>query len=166
MSITSKKGDTGNTDLYDGSRVSKANERILALAVIDELNSHIGLARSLGADEYLETIQSDLFVFGAILANPKSTENMSANLTELEAREALLEAGIPPLKNFILPAGETLACQLQVSRAVCRRAETQLPKNLDLTCYAYINRLSDYLFLLARSVNLKSGKKEVIWKRI
>lgn len=166
MSITTKKGDTGVTDLYDGSRVNKSNECILSLAVIDELNSQIGLAHSLGGDAYLETIQSDLFVLGAIVANPKSTENMSVNLTELEVREALLEASIPALKNFILPAGETLSCQIQVARAVCRRAETQLPKDLDPSCKAYINRLSDYLFLLARSVNLKSGKKEVIWKKI
>ena len=166
MSITTKKGDRGETDLYDGTRVRKSDSRISALAAIDELNSHIGLAISLGGDEFLEVIQNDLFVLGAIVANPKSAENMSENLTVLEARATLLEATIPPLKNFILPAGETLACQIHVARSVCRRAETQLPKDLDVSCCAYINRLSDYLFLLARSVNIRSQKKEVIWKKM
>ncbi len=124
MSITTKKGDKGQTDLFDGTRVGKSNERIQALAAIDELNSHIGLARSLGGDEFLETIQRDLFVLGSIIANPKSVGNMTQNLTVLEARETELEAKIPPLRNFILPAGETLSCQIQVARSVCRRAET------------------------------------------
>lgn len=166
MSITTKKGDAGQTDLFDGTRVRKADERITCLASIDELNSHIGLARSLGGDEFLETIQNDLFILGAIVANPKSIENMTQNLTVLETRATELEATIPPLRNFILPAGETLACQIQVARSVCRRAETQLPLNLEPSCGAYVNRLSDYLFLLARSVNLKFGKKEVIWKKM
>lgn len=166
MSITTKKGDKGETDLYDGTRVKKSDNHIQALASIDELNSHLGLARSLGGDEFLDVIQNDLFELGAIVANPKSTDNMSKNLTVLEARAQDLEATIPPLKNFILPAGETLACQIHVARSVCRRAETQLPQDLEPSALAYINRLSDYLFLLARSVNLKSGKKEVIWKKV
>ncbi|MEK9166926.1 MAG: cob(I)yrinic acid a,c-diamide adenosyltransferase [Patescibacteria group bacterium] len=166
MSITTKKGDRGETDLYDGRRVRKSDSRIAALATIDELNSHMGLAISLGGDEFLEVIQNDLFVLGSIIANPKSKENMTENLTILEDRATELEATIPPLKNFILPAGETLACQIHIARSVCRRAETQLAKDLDVSCCAYINRLSDYLFLLARSVNIRSKKKEVIWKKL
>ena len=166
MSITTKKGDHGETDLYDCSRVHKSDMRISALAAIDELNSHIGLVLSLGGDAFLEVIQNDLFVLGSIVANPKSADNMSKNLTILEARATELEATIPPLQNFILPAGETLACQIHIARSVCRRAETQLPTSLEPASAAYINRLSDYLFLLARSVNIRAEKKEVIWKKM
>lgn len=148
--------------MFDGTRVGKGDERIICLASIDELNSQLGLA---GA---FEDIQRDLFELGAIVANPKSTGNMAEHLIKLENRAIKLEAGIPALKNFILPAGDNTACQIHLARAVCRRAETQIVKisGLNENCLAYLNRLSDYLFLRAREQNLKSGKKEEIWKKM
>lgn len=162
MSITTKRGDKGETDLFDGTRVGKADARIVCLASIDELNSWLGVIGG------LEEIQSDLFTLGAIVAHPKSTENMSLALQKLEARAAELEGKIPALKNFILPGGEEKASQIHLARAVCRRAETQLAAahNIHESCLAYLNRLSDALFLMARARNLQTDKKEVIWKKM
>ncbi len=162
MSITTKRGDKGQTDLFDGTRVGKADERIVCLASIDELNSWLGIIGG------LEEIQRDLFCLGAIVANPKSLENMGEHLKSLEARTTELEGEIPALKNFILPGGEAKACQIHLARAVCRRAETQLAaaQNIHESCLAYLNRLSDALFLMARSRNLQADKKEVIWKKM
>lgn len=160
MSITTKRGDDGSTDLFGGQRVKKSDPRILAISAVDELNSNIGVLRTLCDEKFLEKIQNDLFELGAILANPKAENSM--DLKSLEEECKTLEAALPPIRNFILPGGNHAAAEAHRCRAVCRRAETLIPQDL----IPYVNRLSDYLFLLARSLNLKAGNEEVFWKKL
>lgn len=151
MSITTKRGDDGKTDLFNGQRVSKSDQRIQALAAIDELNAVLGMIK----DPQIQQIQSDLFELGAIVANPDSKDTMEEQLKRIEKWEEELEPSLPALQNFILPSGP-----LHHARTVCRRAETVLQES------AYLNRLSDYLFLLARKFNMESAINEVIWKKL
>lgn len=162
MSIITKTGDQGITSLYSGERVPKSDARIDAVGALDELNAHLA-----GLD--LEHIQSALFTLGAAVADMRRTEDeiiLVEELTELENSAYEIEATLPPLMNFILPGGHPHAIQAHQARAVCRRAErlvsglSTLPKN----GIVYLNRLSDFLFVFARSINLKEGAKEVIWK--
>lgn len=158
------------TDMFDLSRVSKTDPRIICLAAIDELNSWLGIIGG------LEKIQNDLFELGAVIGGFTRSGQMGSRLKELEKVEEELEVSLPPLQNFILPDN-----QLHLARAVCRRAEIELvkvlesgkkentlaDKNAELEiCLAYLNRLSDHLFLLARSQNSKEQKKEVIWRKM
>lgn len=169
MAISTKKGDNGDTDLFNQARVKKSDIRIITLAAIDELNSYIGLILAKGSHElFLEKIQNNLFELGAIVADPESKNTMSRLLGELEAREREVESSIPPIKNFILPGGSEISSFIHIARSVCRRAETDLVQifGMDPSCMQYINRLSDYLFLLARKENIDSEKKEVIWKKM
>lgn len=169
MVISTKKGDNGDTDLFNQARVKKSDIRIITLAAIDELNSYIGLILAKGSHElFLEKIQNDLFELGAIVADPESKNTMSRHLTDLELREKGLESSIPPIKNFILPGGSEISSFIHIARSICRRAETNLVQisGINSSCVKYINRLSDYLFLLARQENTDSGKKEVIWKKM
>lgn len=155
MSIITKRGDDGETDLFGGERVKKSDPRVLAISAVDELNSNIGVLRTLCGEKFLEKIQNDLFELGASLASFKA----SPDLQSLEDECEKIEASVPPIKNFILPGGNAAAAEAHRCRAVCRRAEILAPS-------PYMNRLSDYLFLLARKLNLEAGNEEVFWKKL
>lgn len=165
--IYTRKGDCGCTSLANGKRVSKSSIRIEAYGTIDELNSQIGLLVAITTDSdeaaFLIDIQRRLFTIGAILATEES-ESKALNrmepiwIDEIEQRIDLNDALLPPLKAFILPGGCMGASVAHVCRTVCRRAERQIvalsevsPVDKFLQCY--INRLSDYLFVLARKLN-------------
>lgn len=162
MSIVTKSGDQGETSLYSGERVKKSDPRIEAVGALDELNSNL-------AGLELEDIQENIFTIGALVADTRTAAQsavLEKELAQLEKSIYALEAELPPLKNFILPGGHPLACQAHRARAICRRAErsisqiTNLPKNV----IPYINRLSDYLFTLARKINVDTKTDELIWK--
>lgn len=162
MSIVTKTGDQGVTSLYSGERVPKSDARIEAVGALDELSAHL-------AGLELESIQEALFTLGAVVADLRRTEDeiiLAEELTTLEQDIYRIESSLPPLTNFILPGGCPLAIQAHKARAVCRRAErlvsqlSTLPKN----GLVYLNRLSDFLFVFARSINLKEGAQEVLWK--
>lgn len=178
MKIYTKTGDSGTTALFAGGRVPKHHLRVEAYGTIDELNSLLGVVRasqpSQQTDAWLETVQNQLFHLGADLATPPSAK--SSWVTRIGEDEIKwLEAGIdhmteqlPPLRNFVLPGGSPAAAQLQVARAVCRRAErimTALDENAEIgpIVLAYVNRLSDWLFVLARYENLQAGESETKW---
>lgn len=161
MSIVTKTGDQGQTSLYSGERVAKADARIEAVGALDELNAHLA---GLG----LETIQSDLFTLGAAVADLRrkdEPEFLAAELKKMEEDIYAMEAALPPLKNFILPGGCPKAIRTHEARAICRRAERHisqvqlLPQNV----LPYVNRLSDFLFVFARQLNQIEGAEEVIW---
>ncbi|MBI4099472.1 cob(I)yrinic acid a,c-diamide adenosyltransferase [Candidatus Microgenomates bacterium] len=155
--IYTKKGDRGQTGLFDGRRVAKNDAVIEAIGAVDELNATIG-----AATVKLTGIQNDLFAVGSQLAGYKTKVDLEARTKWLEAEIDRMWKEMPPLTNFILPRG-----QLHLARSVCRRAERalvavsgqQLADSLK-----YLNRLSDYLFCLARYVNYQSRKPEVVWK--
>lgn len=162
MSIVTKTGDQGQTSLYSGERVPKSDPRIEAVGALDELNAHLA---GLG----LESIQSELFSLGAAVADLRRKDEPEFLATELKKMEAeiyAMEAELPPLKNFILPGGHTLAIRAHEARAVCRRAERHLSQvqSLPQNVLPYVNRLSDFLFMFARKLNFKEGISEVIWK--
>ncbi|MEX1137861.1 MAG: cob(I)yrinic acid a,c-diamide adenosyltransferase [Bacteroidota bacterium] len=175
MKIYTKKGDRGETSLFGGKRVSKNSIRIEAYGTVDELNSHLGFARTLNPstseDAALRRLQEVLFVLGADLATPmggKTTRVAEEHVLELESTIDRLENDLPPLKNFILPGGSPLGAQLHVARTVCRRAErfvTALSQSEDLgPCpLKFLNRLSDLLFVMARHVNHSAGATETPW---
>src|SRR4249920_2132073 len=168
--IYTRGGDKGETSLGDGSRVSKLDPRIRAYGAVDELNSVIGLA--LAADcpdvvsDVLARIQSELFDLGADLSVPLEREDrLRVTQSQVHALEAdcdRFNAGLPELKSFVLPGGGELAARLHIARTVCRRAErdaleaTQTHRINDVAL-AYLNRLSDLLFILARFANAASG---------
>ena len=162
MRIYTKSGDKGETGLIGGQRVSKADMRITAISEIDELNAVIGVLRSMKCykktDEILKQVQDDLFKIGAQLADPQK-KHTKIEITEqrtaaLEHFIDELEEKLPRLTNFILPAGTPFAAEAHLTRAVCRRAERSIvalhkKSPLPAEVLKYLNRLSDYLFLLA-----------------
>lgn len=162
MSIVTKTGDKGETSLYSLERVPKSHLRIEAVGTIDELNAHLAGLR-------LEEIQENLFHLGAILADTRVSQDavvLDMDLQTLEKQIGNMEDKLPPLKNFILPGGCPDAIKAHIARAVCRRAERivsqipSLPKNV----LPYLNRLSDFLFILARTINHREGYKDSLWK--
>ena len=168
--ITTRTGDDGTTGLGDGSRVSKASERIVALGEIDELNSHLGvlLCEPLPEDaqSMLTAIQHDLFDVGGQLCVPAQVALSERYLARLDDWIAQSNANLPPLVEFILPGGSRAAALAHVSRAVCRRAERAIVALNNATHAAqYLNRLSDLLFILARVLNRANGKSDVLWRR-
>jgi cob(I)alamin adenosyltransferase len=178
MKIYTKKGDTGETSLFGGSRISKHDIRIDAYGSVDELNSHIGLIRDLLNEaeikDSLKTIQSFLFVIGASLATDPTKKNIktpSLEDSEIEYLELLIdkyEDTLPEMKSFILPGGTTTSSQCHIARTICRRAEratTHLSSisTINPIVISYLNRLSDYLFVLARKVCLEEGGEEIPW---
>jgi cob(I)alamin adenosyltransferase len=178
MKIYTKTGDQGQTSLFSGGRVPKHHLRVEAYGTIDELNSALGLARAFKAsaqtDAWLETIQNQLFQLGADLATPQDAAAAwvvrmdAAPVAWLEGLIDQMTAELPELKNFILPGGAPAAAQLHIARTICRRAEriaTQLSESEDIGAQVipYINRLSDYLFTLARWENLQAGVPESKW---
>jgi len=177
MKIYTKKGDSGETSLFGGQRVSKSSLRIEAYGTVDELNSIIGVAISYGVHErtkeLLDEIQIQLFVLGSDLATPPSKKIKIDRIGETEIaflEQAIdeLEKHLEPLKSFILPGGSPSGANLHVSRTVCRRAErlaVECAKEDEISEFAikYLNRLSDFLFVVARYENKKSGNEETKW---
>lgn len=185
MKVYTKTGDKGTTALFGGTRVPKDHIRIESYGTIDELNSYIGLIRDQDLNPHyakiLIEIQDRLFTVGAILATPpdkellKNGENRLQNLGIVEADIQLLENEIdfmetelPPMTNFVLPGGHTTVSYCHIARCICRRAE-RLIVHLDHNeavpeiVLKYINRLSDYLFVLARKLSLELQAEEVKW---
>ncbi|MEP7217820.1 MAG: cob(I)yrinic acid a,c-diamide adenosyltransferase, partial [Bacteroidota bacterium] len=168
--IYTKTGDDGTTGLFGGRRVAKDSVRIESYGTVDELNSVVGMARAAGVlpehDQLLSTVQEHLFILGADLATPQggmknySLPRVTAAETEcLERAIDALEEGLPPLKNFILPGGTPAGAALHLARTVCRRGERLVvmliheEPEVGVLPMQYLNRLSDFLFVLARAVN-------------
>ena len=177
MKIYTKTGDDGKTSLFDNSRVWKSNERIISYGAIDELNSALGIAVSMDLDhqikEIIFRIQNDLFVVGSDLANPdmsKTDIRVSETMIEfLEEKIDTAESELPDLTSFILPGGTLFASILHLSRTIARRAETHVvalsqDEEISKNAVVYLNRLSDLLFVLARSVNKRKNVSDIIWK--
>ena len=178
MKIYTRTGDAGETSLFGGTRVSKADSRVDAYGEVDELNAWLGLARAAGLDPDLDQplvrIQQDLFALGAQLADPGeriAERVVKASLTEsdvgrLESLIDRLESELPPLRRFILAGGAHAGAALHVARTVCRRAERRmvsLTPAPDAVLIKYVNRLSDLLFVLARVANHRAGVPEIEW---
>ena len=185
MKIYTRTGDTGETSLFGGTRVSKSDPRVDAYGEVDELNAFLGFAlaslssrpdsaRFADISDALVQIQRDLFALGARLADP--ADRISARVTkaalhdaDIERLEQLidrLEADLSALARFILAGGIEAGAALHVARAVCRRAERRmvaLQPPIDEILVRYINRLSDLLFVMARSVNHRAGSSEAEW---
>jgi len=185
MKVYTKTGDKGTTALFGGTRVPKYHLRIESYGTIDELNSYIGLIRDQDINEHykkiLIDIQDKLFTVGAILATdpeklllkngkerlniPKISEN---EVAVLENEIDSMETQLPPMTHFVLPGGHTTVSYCHIARCVCRRAErlaTQLndTEPTDVMVLKYLNRLSDYLFVLARKLTFDLKAEEVKW---
>jgi cob(I)alamin adenosyltransferase len=168
--IYTRTGDSGETSLGDGSRASKLDPRIASLGAVDELNSLIGLALAAAGDAdlraALERVQNELFDLGADLSVPSEVADRlrveQGTVDALEADCDRFNAGLEPLTSFVLPGGTEAAARLQVARSVCRRAERDALINP--LALVYLNRLSDLLFILARSANAADGRAEPLWK--
>ena len=174
MSITTKTGDKGKTSLLSGERVPKHHVRVEAFGVVDELSAMLGIIRAEGDDfldgdesAFLKAVQEDLFDLGAALSDSSGKGDLSPALENLELRSRSLEQNLPKLNNFILPGGHPLAAKIHLARTICRRAEREMIQvnTLAKGALPYINRLSDYLFLLARTVNQKTKTDEILWKK-
>lgn len=176
--IYTKTGDQGQTSLFGGRRVSKAELRIDAYGTVDELNSCIGLLRDhLAAPdlrELLKSIQDRLFTLGANLASdpekslPKP-DLLASDIDSLEREMDRMDQGLPELRNFILPGGHPTVSFCHLARCVCRRAERivvalSLAEPVDPIVIQYLNRLSDYLFILSRYIASQLGVEEITWK--
>lgn len=181
MKIYTRTGDLGETALLGGPRVGKDMVRIEACGVIDELNSALGLVRaeplSADLDGVVCRIQNELFEVGAELASPDPVKLGTRTIGPQHIRrietdiDRLLEA-LPELKQFILPGGTRAAAGLHLARSICRRAERRLvlvirhsQEEISLVLLAYLNRLSDLLFILARTANFQSGHPDTLWQR-
>lgn len=176
--IYTRGGDKGETSLGDGARVAKHDPRVAAYGTVDEANACVGLARlhcEGEVDEMLGRIQNDLFDVGADLATPQADKPkhpplrvVAAQVARLEAEIDRINAGLDPLKSFVLPGGTAASAYLHLARTVARRAErdtTALAEREPVNPEAvrYLNRLSDLLFVLARHVNDK-GRRDVLWR--
>lgn len=182
--IYTKTGDKGTTRLVDGSCVEKFNPRVEAYGTVDELNSYLGVVRSslTGSDLFkdldgtLETVQNQLFNIGSLLATEKDDvlkmlpPITPENIQFVEHHIDQMSAQLPELRNFILPAGHPAAAHLHVARTFCRRserraAEIAVKDDRYAETLQYLNRLSDFLFVAARWVNLKTDHPDTIWKK-
>jgi len=173
--IYTRTGDDGSTGLGDGTRVPKDHLRVEAYGTVDELNSQVGLLRAElvndhAAQSFLEAVQHDLFDLGGELCIPGYTLLNAQAIGETEAAIDHLNADLPPLKDFILPGGNRAAAVAHVARTVCRRAERQVyslsqQEPVNGEGLKYLNRLSDYLFVLARVLARENGGQEVLWRQ-
>ena len=185
MKIYTKTGDKGKTSLFGGTRVPKYHLRIESYGTVDELNSHIGLIRDQKIDkntsQVLLKIQNELFTLGAMLATPpekkvlkSGKERLNINkidiksITLLEVEMDTMNENLPPMTNFVLPGGHTTVSFCHIARCICRRAErlvTQLNEEstIDELIIVYLNRLSDYLFVLARKLTIDNKAQEIPW---
>jgi cob(I)alamin adenosyltransferase len=187
MKIYTRSGDQGETGLFGGRRVSKANARIEAYGCVDELNATLGLARALldegSSDEQLDAqlarVQHQLFNVGADLATPQGDASEQAQMHirrvqaswvgELEEAIDAAERRLEPLRNFILPGGAPGTAALHLARTVCRRAERRVvalseKEEINPAVVVYLNRLSDLLFVLARLANQQMGVADLAWQ--
>jgi cob(I)alamin adenosyltransferase len=178
-SIYTKTGDAGETGLFDGTRVSKADPRVEAYGEVDELNAWLGVVRAHvpgeSLDGKLDRIQRDLLALGALLADPRhriATRVEKVTLGEddiarLEGWIDELAAPLPPLRRFILAGGASTGAFLHLARTVCRRAERRIvalgKEGCDPVVVVYMNRLSDLLFVMARAANASAGAGEIEW---
>jgi cob(I)alamin adenosyltransferase len=183
VKIYTRTGDTGETGLFDGTRVLKSDSRVATYGDVDELNAWLGLARSMLAHEgelaeMLVEIQRDLFAVGARLADPshriadrvaKATVG-PADIVRLERWIDMLESLLPPLRRFILAGGSNAGATLHVARTVCRRAERAMvalragdEAAVEPALLIYVNRLSDLLFVMARVANFRDDTTEIEW---
>lgn len=177
--IYTKTGDTGETSLGDGRRVSKSDQRIIAYGTVDELNSSLGCvlaeATMLEFSGLLQRIQNDLFDVGADLCVPESETPLgyeplrvtTEQVTHLEQSIDAANEKLQPLKSFILPGGSVASARLHIARTICRRAEIEVVRlmaneQINPQVMIYLNRLSDLLFVLARCAN-EDGKRDVLW---
>ena len=188
MKIYTRKGDTGTAGLLNGTRILKSDHQIEAFGDIDELNSSLGVLQAVFPEkegvrlQEIETIQSDLLHMGAWLATPRTSTSLELldgindqKITFLESAIDQMDSRLPPLKGFILPNGNLAAAWSHLARTICRRAERHVvrlsaqaplgskPKHLG-TVLKYLNRLSDYLFVLARYCNHVMDKNDTVWE--
>jgi cob(I)alamin adenosyltransferase len=179
MKIYTKTGDQGVTSLFGGQRVSKSHQRIDAYGTVDELNSYVGLLRDQEVNQkraaVLLEIQDRLFTIGALLATVPGNEKvkvppmLAEDISFLEQEIDRMEAELPPLKVFVLPGGHSSVSFGHVARTVCRRAERlvitiDLQEKVDPCIIPYLNRLSDFLFVLCRKMAQELGAEETPWK--
>ena len=185
MKIYTKTGDKGSTSLFGGTRVAKHHIRINAYGTVDELNSWLGLLRDQDIDahskELLITIQDKLFTVGAILAtDPEKAQLKSGkerlnipliNISDVELLENeidMMNETLPQMTHFILPGGNTIVSYCHIARTICRRAERMVSllhenEPVDAMVLTYLNRLSDYLFVLARKLSKDLNANEIKW---
>ena len=181
MKIYTKSGDEGTTALFGGTRVPKHHIRIQSYGTVDELNSWLGLLRdqqvASGHKEFLLTIQDRLFTMGSMLATepdssrPRGGALPQLHTTDVESLETEIDAlneTLPPMTHFILPGGHPSVSYCHIARTVCRRAErmtTLLNEHSEVPAVvlAYLNRLSDYLFVLARKLSAELQADEIKW---
>jgi cob(I)alamin adenosyltransferase len=179
VKIYTRTGDTGDTALFDGTRVRKSDPRVSAYGEIDEVSAWLGLIKASGIDEpviaMIGQIQRDLFAIGARLADPahRIAERVTKaaiaadDIARLEGWIDSLDAQVTPLRKFILAGGSSPGAMLHIARTVCRRAERAIvslePDTYERDLLVYVNRLSDLLFVMARFVNRRAGVSEVEW---
>ena len=175
--IYTKTGDLGETSLFGGRRLSKSHLRIECYGTVDELNAFIGLLRDGLSDaarkDQLKAIQDRLFVIGSNLASDPEKDLpvpdiLTSDIDLLENAMDTMDEDLPPLKNFILPGGHPLVSQAHVCRTVCRRAERlivalQGAETVAPIILQYLNRLSDYFFILSRHLAVQMGVEEIVW---
>ncbi len=178
MKIYTKTGDNGTTSLIGGTRVQKNDPRLECYGTIDELNSYLGLIRDNYSSQDIQyqllTIQQKLFIISAEIANdkPQKTNIPSISEADILSLEEIIDGiseELPPQKSFIIPGGHPVSSYCQIARTVCRRAERaiyniQPEKRPSMLSTIYINRLSDYLFILARKALKDFNKSEITWK--
>lgn len=182
MKIYTKTGDLGQTSLVGGQRVSKCHERLESYGTVDELNAHVGVLITYVPDDadrrFLTDLQGRLFVVGGYLATDTSQRAVRPGnvvtadmVLSVEKEIDRLQASLPALKLFILPGGSRAAGFAHVCRTVCRRAERDILRlaatgaEVDAQVLAFMNRLSDYFFVLARRLNADAGVDDVVWRR-
>jgi cob(I)alamin adenosyltransferase len=179
MKIYTKTGDKGTTALFGGKRVSKADLRIETYGTVDELNSYVGLVRDQAVNQnrksILVEIQDRLFTIGSILATEPGNTKVKVpsliqeDVTVLEKEIDGMDASLPPMKSFVLPGGHQSVSFCHVARTVCRRAERLVialdaQEKIDALVIQYLNRLSDYLFMLSRKMSAELSAEEMPWK--
>jgi cob(I)alamin adenosyltransferase len=181
VKIYTKTGDAGETGLFGGARVRKSDARVEAYGEVDELNASVGAARAIVEDPQIDaalaSIQDELFRVGAELATPAEARarppvappDPAAWTARLERAMDAWDAELPPLRRFVLPGGTRTAAALHLARCVCRRAERRAvalaaEAGVDPALLAYLNRLSDFLFVAARVANARARKEELLWE--
>jgi cob(I)alamin adenosyltransferase len=176
--IYTRRGDDGSTGLFGGPRVRKDDMRVAAYGDVDELNSALGMAREELLSQadllaFVDALQSELFTLGSELATPDA-EKAPREVPRIEPRHVerleqeidRLTAELPEMRNFILPGGSRAGAALHFCRTICRRAERHMVslEKVSPVALAYVNRLSDLLFTMARAANLRAGGREIPWK--
>jgi cob(I)alamin adenosyltransferase len=169
MSIYTKTGDLGETSLFGGIRVLKNDDRVELYGMLDEGNSYLGLIVSLlpnhESKKFLQEIQKDLHAISAFIAGSRiDLEILKIRVTDMESRIDTMEKSLPPLNQFILPGGTTTASYIHITRSIVRRIERNaVSRKQQPSVIQYFNRLSDYLFVLARFVNNEAHGVETVW---